>query len=128
MGIDKVSMGIGKVAMGIDKVSMGIGKVAMGIDKRSKGIGKVAMGIDKRSKGIGKVAMGTAILLSSKEIPNANFELICKKCNTTRKVDSINGKVKIEKSGSKYVLASQRRRYHCPGCGGDVTAKSIKKL
>jgi hypothetical protein len=114
--------------MGIDKVSMGIGKVAMGIDKRSKGIGKVAMGIDKRSKGIGKVAMGTAILLSSKEIPNANFELICKKCNTTRKVDSINGKVKIEKSGSKYVLASQRRRYHCPGCGGDVTAKSIKKL
>ena len=78
-----------------------------------------------------KKSMGIAKLPSSKEIPNSDFELTCKKCNMTRKVDSVNGKVKIFKSGSKYVLAKKANgsyHYHCPSCKSNVTAKSIKKL
>ena len=107
-----------------DVVSMRTGKVANGTNKRSMGVDKVPMRTDKKSMGIAK-------LPSSKEIPNADFELTCKKCKTTRKVDSINRKVKIEKSRSKYVSAKKENRsysYHCPGCKGKVTAKSIKKL
>jgi hypothetical protein len=98
-----------KMANGTDAVSMGTNKKSRGIDKVSIGTGKVARGTDKKSMGIDKVSMGTAKLPSSKEIPNAHFELTCKQCNKTRWVDSVNGKVKIEKSGSKYVLAKNQR-------------------
>jgi hypothetical protein len=130
-GTDKYSKGTDKYSKGTDKYSKGTDKYSEGTDKLSMGIGKVAMGIGKVAMGIGKVAMGTAKLPSSSEIPNADFELTCKKCNMTRKVDSVNGKVKIFKSGSKYVLAKKANgsyHYHCPSCKSNVTAKSIKKL
>ena len=95
--------------------------------KRANGTDAYSKGTDKFYKGTDKKSMGIAKLPSSLEIPNADFELTCKKCNTTRLVDSVNGKVKIKKSGSKYVLA-KCRRYHCPSCNGDMAAKSIKKL
>jgi hypothetical protein len=107
-----------------DAVFMCTGKVTNGTDKRSMGVDKVSMHTDKRSMGIAKLS-------SSKEIPNNDFKLTCKKCNTTRKVDSINGKVKIKKSRSKYVSVKKGNRsysYHCSGCKGEMTAKSIKKL
>jgi len=64
-------------------------KRANGTDAYSKGTDAYSKGSDAYSKGTDAYSKGTAILLSSKEIPNANFEVTCKKCNTTRKVDSI---------------------------------------
>jgi hypothetical protein len=64
-------------------------KRANGTDAYSKGTDAYSKGTDAYSKGTDAYSKGTAILLSSKEIPNADFEVTCKKCNTTRKVDSI---------------------------------------
>jgi len=114
-------------ATGTDAWSLGTDAYSNGTDKYSEGTDKYSKGTDAYSKGTDKRSMGIAKLPSSKEILNADFELTCKKCNTTRKVDSINGKVKIKKSGSKYVLA-KRSRYYCSSCKGEMAAKSIKKL
>ena len=119
---NKYSKGNDKYSKGTDKYSKGIDKISMCTDKKSMHTDKVSMHTEKKS-------MGTAELPSSLEIPNADFELTCKKCNMMRLVDSVNGKVKIEKSGLKYVLVKNSRCcYFCPGCRGKVTAKSIKKL
>ena len=96
---------------------------------RANGTDAFSMKTDAFSMKTDARSMGTANTVSARENEHPDFEVTCKACKMKRLVDSVNGKVKIVKCGSKYVLISRSyKRFHCQHCNKLKLAESIEKI